>query len=140
MTIKMNKKWSCPACEYQSGRGSNVARHISRKHGDYDVPVLTEFRRTDLPHQGSDYSTIFSRSPPKLRQGTLEKKGERFSISSYKFEDKKLEIYKKFLEAQKLPQSDEIRLIIQDLMLQMERAVSSSTYPSGRDLNKKMAS
>ena len=42
----MDKKWSCPACEYQSGRGSNVARHISRKHGDYDVPVLTEFQNT----------------------------------------------------------------------------------------------
>ena len=67
----------------------------------------------------------------------LEKKEKDF-ISSYKFEDKKLGIYKKFLEALKLPQSDEIRLIIQDLMLQMERAVSSSTYPSGRDLLKKM--
>ena len=138
MTIKMNKKCSCPGCEYQSGRGSNVARHISRKHGDYDVPVLTEFRRTDLPHQGS-YRPYFPDPRLNFAKKALEKKEKDF-ISSYKFEDKKLEIFKKFLEAQKLPQSDEIRLIIQDLMLQMERAVSSSTYPSGRDLNKKMAS
>ncbi|MFI5405998.1 MAG: hypothetical protein ACHQ1D_05740 [Nitrososphaerales archaeon] len=118
--------------------GSNVARHISRKHGDYDVPVLTEFRRTDLPHQGS-YRPYFPDPRLNFAKKALEKKEKDF-ISSYKFEDKKLEIFKKFLEAQKLPQSDEIRLIIQDLMLQMERAVSSSTYPSGRDLNKKMAS
>ena len=110
VTIKMNKKWSCPACEYQSGRGSNVARHISRKHGDYDVPVLTEFRHTDLPHQAysQDYSDHYFPHPRlNFAKKQLEKKKKDSFISSYKFEDKKLGIYKKFLDAQKLPQSDE---------------------------------
>jgi hypothetical protein len=139
VTTKLDKKWSCPACKYQSGRGSNVVRHISRKHGDYQVPVLTEFRHTDLPYQGSYRAPYFPDPRGNFAKKALEKKEKDF-ISSYKFEDKKLGIYKMFLDAQKLPPSDERNLIVQDLFSQMERAVSSSPYPLGQDLFKKMTS
>ena len=52
VVTKMDKKWSCPACEYKSGRRSNIERHIDRKHGNYEVPVLTEFQHTGLPSSG----------------------------------------------------------------------------------------
>lgn len=68
----------------------------------------------------------------------LEKKKADSFISSYKFEDKILGIYKKFLDALKLPRSEEKNLIIQDLILQMKRAVSSSPYPMGQDFFKGM--
>ena len=137
----MDKKWSCPACEYKSGRRSNIERHIDRKHGDYGVPVLTEFQYTGLPHQASrDYSDhYFPQSPPKTSpRSTMKKKKEDSFISSYKFEDKKLGIYKKFRDALKLPPSEEKNLIIKDLMLQMERAVSSSSYQFWLDPIKEM--
>ena len=133
----MGKKWSCPACEYQSGRGSNVARHISRKHGDYEVPVLTELRRADLPHEGSHRAPYFPDPRRNFAKKALEKKEKDF-ISSYKFEDKRIGIYKIFLDALKLPPSDERNLIVQDLFIQMQRAVSSSPYPLGQDFFKKM--
>ena len=106
----MDKKWSCPACEYKSGRWSNVSRHIGRKHGNYEVPVLTEFQNTGLSHQASrDYSYHYFPHPRQdFNKDILEKKKADSFISSYKFEDKKLGI--------------------NDLLLQMERAVSSSSY------------
>jgi len=123
----MDKKWSCPACEYKSGRRFNVERHIDIKHGDYGLPVLTEFRYTVSHYQASEYYSDRN-FPPPTREGlvksTKEKKEEAF-ISSYIFQDKKLGIYKKFLEATKLPPSDERNLIVEDLMLQMQRASSN---------------
>ena len=97
----MDNKWSCPACEYQNGRWSNVARLTSRKHGDYGVPVLTEIRRTDLLHQGSYRYAYFPNPRLNFAKKALEKKEKDF-ISSYKFEDKKLGIYKLYLDALKL--------------------------------------
>ena len=124
---KMDKKWSCPACEYKSGRRFNVERHIDIKHGDYGLPVLTEFRSTVPHYQASDYYSDRN-FPPPTREGlvksTKEKKEEDF-ISSYIFQDKKLGIYKKFLEATKLSPSEERNMIVEDLMLQMKRASSN---------------
>ena len=76
---------------------------------DYSVPYFPH------PHQDSI-------------KDILEKKKADSFISSYKFEDKKLGINKKFRDALKLPASEEKNLIINDLLLQMERAVSSSSY------------
>lgn len=122
----MGKKWSCPACEYQSGRGSNVVRHIGRKHGNYGVPVLTGFRDTVPHHQASRYYS--DRYFPQLSHDALAKstkeKKEAF-ISSFNFQDKKLGIYKKFLDATKLSPSADRNLIVDDLMLQMERVSPS---------------
>jgi hypothetical protein len=69
----------------------------------------------------------------------VKKKADSF-ISSYKFEDKILGIYKKFLDALKLPPSDEKNLIVPDLILQMKRAVSSSPNPLRQDFFKAMTS
>jgi hypothetical protein len=108
-----------------------MERHIDRKHGNYEVPVLTELQNTGLPHQAysRDYNDPYF---PHPRQDSvkdiLEKKKADSFISSYKFEDKKLGINKKFRDALKLPASEEKNLIINDLLLQMERAVSSSSY------------
>ena len=124
----MGKKWSCPACEYKSGRKFNIELHISRKHGNYEVPVLTEFQNTGFPHQAysQDYSDPYSPHPHQDSiKDILEKKKADSFISSYKFEDKKLGINKKFRDALKLPASEEKNSIINDLLLQMERAVSS---------------
>ena len=127
MITKMDKKWSCPACEYKSGRRFNVERHIDIKHGDYGLPVLTEFRYTVSHYQASEYYSDRN-FPPPTREGlvksTKEKKEEAF-ISSYIFQDKKLGIYKKFLEATKLSPSEERNMIVEDLMLQMQRASSN---------------
>ena len=123
----MDKKWSCPACEYKTGRRSNVERHIERKHGNYVLPVLTEFRLMDPHHQASQYYSdrYFPQQPPEaLVKSAKEKKDEAF-ISSYKFQDKRLGICKKFLDATKLSPSKERNLIIEDLMLQMEWASSN---------------
>jgi hypothetical protein len=120
-------KWSCPECKYKTGRRSNVERHIDRKHGNYGVPVLTEFRLTDPHHQASRYysdSYFPQQSPEALAKGTKEKKDEAF-ISSYKFQDKILGIYKKFLDATKLSPSEYRTAIVDDLMLQMKRASSN---------------
>ena len=139
----MGKKWSCPACEYKSGRRFNIERNISRKHGNYEVPVLTEFQNTDFPHQAysQDYSDPYF---PHPRQDSikdiLEKKKADSFISSYKFENKILGIYEKFLDALKLPPSEEKNLIVPDLILQMERAVSSSPNPLRQDFFKLMTS
>ena len=118
-----------------------MERHIDRKHGNYEVPVLTELQNTGLPHQAysRDYNDPYF---PRPRQDSVKdilgrKKADSF-ISSYKFEDKILGIYKKFLDALKLPRSEEKNLIIQDLILQMKRAVSSSSYPMGQDFFKGM--
>jgi hypothetical protein len=126
----MGKKGSCPACEYKSGRWYKVSRHIGRKHGNYEVPVLTELQNTVLSHQDSrDYSYQYFPHPRQdFNKDILEKKKADSFISSYKFEDKKLGINKKFRDALKLPASEEKNLIINDLLLQMERAVSSSSY------------
>jgi len=73
------------------------------------VPVLTEFQNTGLPHQAysRDYSyQYFPHSRQDFNKDILKKKADSF-ISSYKFEDKKLGIYKKFLDALKLPRSEE---------------------------------
>ena len=123
----MDKKWSCPACEYKSGRRSNVERHIERKHGNYVLPVLSELLPRDPHHQTSQYYTdrYFPQQPPEaLVQRTKEKKDEAF-ISSYKFQDKRLGIYKIFLDATKLPPSEYRTAIVDDLMLQMKRASSN---------------
>ena len=63
----MDKKWSCPACEYKTGRRSNVERHIERKHGNYVLPVLTEFRPTDPHHQASQYYSDRYFPQPRLK-------------------------------------------------------------------------
>jgi hypothetical protein len=63
-------------------------------------------------------------SPEALAKGTKEKKDEAF-ISSYKFQDKILGIYKKFLDATKLSPSEYRTAIVDDLMLQMKRASSN---------------
>jgi len=123
----MGKKWSCPACDYKSGRQSNVSRHIGRKHGNYEVPVLTEVLNTDLAHQSysRNYSDhYFPHLHQDLNNDILEKKKADSFITSYKFEDKKFGIYKKFLDALKLPASEYKNLIVSDLILQMKRAVS----------------
>jgi hypothetical protein len=124
----MGKKWSCPECEYKSGRGSNVVRHIRRKHGNYEVPVLTEFRHTVPHHQAPSryYSNPYfpQLSHEGLVKSTKEKKEEAF-ISSYIFQDKQLGIYKKFRDATKLSHSEDRDLIVKDLMLQMERVSSN---------------
>ncbi|MGA9744527.1 MAG: hypothetical protein WBQ16_07905 [Nitrososphaeraceae archaeon] len=142
----MGKKWSCPACEYKSGRWSNVSRHIGRKHGNYEVPVLAQAQHMGLNNQASrDYSYHYFPHPRQdFNNDILEKKKADSFISSYKFG-----INKKFHDALKLPASEEKNLIINDLLLQMERAVSSSsnqfwlgplkeitstkTYPSSSD-------
>ncbi len=87
----MDKKWSCPACEYKSGRGSNVARHIDRKLANYGVPVLTKSRHTILP-DSSWYNTdqYFLHTRQDFAKDILDKKKVDSFISSYKFEDKKL--------------------------------------------------
>jgi hypothetical protein len=93
------------------------------------VPVLTEFRHTVPHHQASQYYSdqYFPQlSHEGLVKSTKEKKEEAF-ISSYIFQDKKLGIHKKFLDATKLSPSEERNLIVEDLMLQMERA-SSNPY------------
>lgn len=130
MITKMDKKWSCPACEYKSGRRLNIERHIDRKHGDYGVPVLTQAQHMGLNHQAlRDYSYHYFPHPLQdFNKDILEKKKADSFISSYIFEDKKLGINKKFRDALKLPASKEKNLIINDLLLQMERAVSSSSY------------
>ena len=93
-----------------------MERHIDRKHGDYGVPVLTEFQNTGLSHQASrDYSYHFFPHPRQdFNKDILEKKKADSFISSYKFEDKKLGINKKFRDAIKLPASEEKNLIIHD--------------------------
>lgn len=70
----------------------------------------------------------------------MKKKEEDSFISSYKFEDKRLSTYKKFLDAQKLPSSKDKNLIIQDLVSQMEHVVSSSPHQFWLDPLKVMAS
>ena len=65
------------------------------------VPVLTEFQNTGLPHQASSGITVTTISHISVKTSSRtsgEKKVDSF-ISSYKFEDKKLGIYKKFLDA-----------------------------------------
>jgi hypothetical protein len=52
---KMDKKWSYRACEYKSGRRSNIERHLDRKHGDYGVPVLTQSQHMGLNHSASPW-------------------------------------------------------------------------------------
>jgi hypothetical protein len=124
----MDKKWSCPACEYKSGRRSNIERHIDRKHGGYGVPALTQSQQVGLNHQASSWyhrGHYFPHTSHEgFTKGALEKKEESF-ISSYKFEDKKLGIYKKFRDATKLSPSEDRDLIVKDLMLQMQRASSN---------------
>ena len=77
--------------------------------------MLTEFQNTGFPHQAysQDYSDPYF---PHPRQDSvkdiLEKKKADSFISSYKFEDKILGIYKKFLDALKLPPSEEKNLIV----------------------------
>lgn len=61
-------------------------------------------------------------------------------ISSYKFEDKKLSIYKKFLDAQKLPDCQDKNLIMEDLVLQMEHLVNSNPNQFWFDFFKVMTS
>ena len=63
------------------------------------------------------------KTPSDILTDILEKKKADSFISSYKFENKILGIYKKFLDALKLPPSEEKNLIVPDLILQMERAV-----------------
>jgi hypothetical protein len=114
-----------------------MERHIDRKHGDYGVPVLTQSQHMGLHHQAysREYSYhYFSHPRQDFNKDILEKKKADSFISTYKFEDKILGIYKKFLDALKLPSSEEKNLIVQDLMLQMKRAVSSSSYPMGQQL------
>ena len=89
--------------------------------------MLTEFRLTDPHHQASPYYSDHyfpQQSPEALVKSAKEKKDEAF-ISSYKFQDKRLGIYKKYLDSTKLSPSKERNLIIEDLMLQMERASSN---------------
>ena len=106
---------------------------IGRKHGNYEVPVLTEVQNMGLSHQANscDYSYYYFSHPLQdFNNDNMEKKKADSFISSYKFEDKKLGIYKKFLDALKLPPSEEKNLIVQDLQdLQMELAVSPIPYP-----------
>jgi hypothetical protein len=59
-----------------------------------------------------------------LVKSAKEKKEEAF-ISSYVFQDKKLGIFKKYLDARKLSPSEERNLIVKDLLLQMELASSN---------------
>jgi hypothetical protein len=124
----MDKKWSCPACEYKSGRRSNIERHIDRKHGDYGVPVLTQSQHMGLNHQASTWyhsGRYFAQTSHEgFAKGSKEKKEEAF-ISSYIFQDKQLGIYKKFRDATKLSHSEDRDLIVKDLMLQMERVSSN---------------
>src|SRR6476646_11815161 len=96
----MDKKWSCPACNYKTGRRLNVSRHIGRKHGNYEVPLLTEVQNMGLSHQAysRDYSYHYFPHPLQdFNNDNMEKKKADSFISSYKFEDKKLSIYKNFL-------------------------------------------
>jgi hypothetical protein len=124
----MDKKWSCPACEYKSGRRSNIERHIDRKHGGYGVPAPTQSQHVGLNHQASSWyhrGRYFPHTSHEgFTKGALEKKEQSF-ISSYKFEDKELGIYKKFRDAIKLSPSEDRDLIVKDLMLQMKRVSSN---------------
>ena len=64
-----------------------MERHIDRKHGNYEVPVLTELQNTGLPHQAysRDYNDPYF---PHPRQDSvkdiLERKKADSFISSYK--------------------------------------------------------
>jgi len=138
----MGKKWSCPVCEYKSGRRSNVGPHIGRKHDNSVVPVLTEFRDPVLPHQA--YSRYYSDPyfPSLSRQDftkdSMKKKEEDSFISTYKFAHRGLAICSEFSRAWKLPDSQEKNLILQDSVYKMERFVSSNPDQIWRDLFKIM--
>jgi len=88
----MDKKWSCPACDYKSGRQSNVSRHIDRKHGNYEVPVLTEVQNTSLSHQANsrDYSYPYH-IPSKASTRTFWRRKKQ--ILSYRLTNLKIKYW-----------------------------------------------
>lgn len=106
------KKWSCPNCTYESGRWSNMNRHIASKHNS-GAPELN-------PEYGSVQQLRYTERNETVKPVAKNKISSNTFADNYQFVDRRLKIMKDVMDALELPEGQMKNLIMTDLLLQVK--------------------
>jgi hypothetical protein len=124
MVNKMEKKWSCSECDYNSGRLWNVSRHIDSNH-DTGTPQKS-IRFASKTKMGSDMGHTCNNSSESIRSQSDKKQQEvNFFAENYQFSDRKLHIISQYFKAMKMKEGLPKSLIMWDLLNQFKQLVAT---------------